>query len=169
MREDLHGDVKPRSFAAPRRITYQLEKFSDNIFDIKRHMVAHWEEMASRQDIRSFDVDWETYLVADRLGRLGLFTVRDSGRMIGYLVMLVRGDVHAKATRGAETAFYYVEKRAMRGLVERNLIRFARDWLLAQNVKFIRFHNRLTHSNEPILRNLGFVPEELIYILKVEK
>jgi hypothetical protein len=148
------------------RYTYQHEKFADNIFDIKRHAQAHWDEMASGKNFRVFGVDWETYLAADRLGRISLFTARDAGRMIGYLCMMMRSDLHAKTTLVAESAFYYVEQRPMRGLIERNMIRFARDWLLAHNIKFIKFRNQLSHPNDAILRNLGFVPSELLYILK---
>lgn len=148
------------------RFTYAIERLPDCRAEISMHVQAHWTEMASRSDIRTLSVDWEAYLAADRLGRVTLGTVRRDGRLIGYLGMVQRADFHSKGTVGAESAFYYVEHRPMRGLVERNLIRFVLEHLAQQGIKYIRFRNKVSHSNAPILKSLGFVPDEMSYVLK---
>jgi hypothetical protein len=149
-------------------ITYQVEAFSACVFEIVKHVSRHWEEVASRKDIRQLDVDWETYLQADRIGRITLGTARHGPdeRLIGYLMMMQRPDLNSKGTIAAESAVYYVEPRPMRGLIQRNLIRFMRDHLLAKGITYQRFRCKLSHSNDSILRNVGFEPDEMLYILK---
>lgn len=149
-----------------RSIVYQIEPFADCVFEIRQHVGAHWDEVASRKDIRELAPDWEAYLQMDRLGRITLGTARQAGRLTGYLVMVHRPDLNSKATMAAESAVYYVERRPMRGLVQRNLIRFVRDHLLAKGIQYQRFRNKLTNPNDAILRNCGFEPDEMLYILR---
>lgn len=149
-----------------RKIVYGIEPLTACIFEIKGLARVHWDEVASFQDVRKFSVDWELYLQIERMQRLVLATVRDQGRLIGYVAMVGRPDPHAKASIGAESAFYYVEKRPMRGLIQRNLIRFVVGYLRQKGVHFIRFRNKMDHSNAAILRNIGFEADEMLYILK---
>ena len=147
--------------------SYQIEAFSSCVFEIARHAKAHWDEFGARKDIRKLDVDWETYLRADRVGRIVLATVRtEAGRLIGYLAMAMHPDFHDRNALAAESVVYYVEKRPMRGLIQRNLIRFMRDHLLASGVKYQRISSEIAHGNNSILRNCGYEPTSVFYTLK---
>lgn len=146
--------------------SYAIERLPDCLNEINAHAGVHWIEMASRPDLRTLAVDWEAYLAADRVGRITLGTARRGGKLIGYLCMMHRTDLHSKSTIAAESAFYYVERRPMRGLVERNLIKFVVRQLTQRGIKYIRFRNKISHSNAPILEALGFVPDEISYILE---
>jgi hypothetical protein len=146
--------------------SYAIERLPDCLMEINAHASAHWAEVASRPDIRTLAVDWEAYLAADRAGRVTLGTARRGERLIGYLCMVHRTDLHSKSTVTAESAFYYVERRPMRGLVERNLIRFVLGYLTQRGIRYVRFRNKVSHSNAPILKSLGFVPDEISYVLQ---
>lgn len=148
------------------KLSYQIEPFAAAIPEIKQHVAAHWEEVASRKDLRTLDPDWDTYLAMDQLGRVTLGTVRQNGALVGYLMMVSRGDLNSRGTQGAESAVYYVAPRPMRGLVQRNLIRFVVAHLRSRGIEYIKFRNKLSADNSPILRNCGFVEDEMLWIFQ---
>jgi hypothetical protein len=147
-------------------LIYQVEPLAGCIEEVKKHAYAHWEEVASFKDSRPLDVEWESYLKFEQLGQLLLATARSDVALVGYVAMFVRSDLHSRGVFAAEAAFYYVEKRPMRGLVQRNLIRFVCRYLRERGVHFIRFRNKMAHSNSAILENIGFVADEALYVLK---
>lgn len=147
-------------------ITYQIESLTACLLELKAMAPEHWSFAATKTEGRTLDVNWDLYLHADKIGRMCFGTIREHGRLIGYLAMILHADVHAKATVIAESSFYYVEDRPMRGLLQRNLIRFVRDHLLEKGIVHQKFRNKMARSNAAILENLGFVADEVMYVLK---
>lgn len=147
-------------------ITYQIEPFAACLPEVKLLAPVHWDEVASHKDVRAFAPNWDLYLKIAEVGALVVATVRGPG-LVGYVAMYCRSDPHATGTLGAESAFYYVAKRPMRGLIQRNLIKFVCRHLQEKGVHYVKFRNKLAHSNAPILENLGFVADEMLYTLKL--
>ena len=146
-------------------ITYQLEPLSASIIEMLRMSKEHWEFAGSRTDIRKLNIDVDVYLTAARMGRLVIGTARDRGRLIGYLMMAIRNDIHATETMVAESAFYYVEERPIRGLILRRIIGLVLTELKRREIKFIKFHTRVHKSIGPMLELMGFRPDTVVYTL----
>ena len=149
----------------PIRTVYAIEPLPVCIDEIKGHAPDHWAEMASATAVRRFDVDWDLYLKAWHAGALLVGTARKRSRLIGYLAMLYRKDPHSQGTVGAEAAFYYIEPCPARGLIQRNLIRHVTAYLFSHGVEYVRIRSKLNQTNGPILRNLGFEPDETLFVL----
>jgi hypothetical protein len=81
------------------KTTFQKERYTEVIDDIKPLLVEHWRELATYQDIR-LDPEYEFYRKSDELGLLHIYTVREQylgqnhGDLIGYSIFFVRPSHH---------------------------------------------------------------------------
>lgn len=155
--------------AIPHALTFQVEPFAEGLMAGKIHANAHWREFGARQELRAFDMDYETYLAAERKGNLLAVAARRDGQIVGYLTFFIHRDIHAKGSMAAESGFYYTIPHPMRGLWLRSMIRCGVKELLSRGIEFIRFRHRLKQTAQPILENLGFELDELSYSLNVQK
>ena len=150
-------------------LTFSIERFSDRLIEARGLAEAHWQEFGNHQDIRNLEMDYDKYLAADRRGMLKTCVARRAGKIVGYLVMFVIVDAHAKSGFMAESAFYYTVPIPTRGFILRGMIRTMCRNLLDSGVRYIRFRHRLRQTARPILENLGFELDELSFSLNVDK
>jgi ribosomal protein S18 acetylase RimI-like enzyme len=67
-------------------ITYARETFDQAVNDVKDVLHQQWMEMALYKDSIPLDPDWNTYRHAFESGFMTIFTARDHGTLVGYII-----------------------------------------------------------------------------------
>ena len=62
--------------------------------DIKPLLEKHWLETEPNQETILLNPDWEQYALLDLARILHIFTARNEGILVGYLVMMVSKSIH---------------------------------------------------------------------------
>lgn len=143
--------------------TYQREIVSAVMNEIKPMLADHQAEIATWQDIPLMP-DYETYLKADALGIVRLFTARRD-KLIGYAVFFV-GSLHYKTTLQAHGDLIFVIPEYRGKLVGNHLLDYSIARLKAEGMKLIRQPVMHTLDFGPLLVRKGFRPTETIYELR---
>lgn len=143
-------------------IGYFIESIEDVLDEIKPLLHAHWEEIARYPDI-PLEPDWEQYKKAEAAQQLRIFTVRVTGRLVGYGVYFVTPGLHYKSSRQATQDILFLAKDYRRGGVGRDLIRFADSILAAQGVEVVYHHVKARHNFGPLLEREGYELVDLIF------
>ena len=75
-------------------ITYQKELLEDIKEELYPLLFEHYEEIAAYKDKIELAPDWEKYFNLEGSGILKIYTMRDSGKLVGYYICLVLPNLH---------------------------------------------------------------------------
>lgn len=70
-------------------ISYARETYDQCVDEVKELLPTHWREMALMQDEIPLDPNWEFYEGAFKLGMATIYTARDDGELIGYVIFFI--------------------------------------------------------------------------------
>lgn len=144
-------------------LSYQEEKLSDILEELKPLLIEHWEELANNKDVRPLDPDYPMYLAMNDMDILRIFTVRDDGKLIGYSIWIIANNLHYKTWKYAVSDIYYLDPD-VRGTGTSFLFFFKiEDWLKSLGVKSITVQDKLNHSHSIFFNKLGYTPIEQHY------
>lgn len=108
-------------------VTYQIEKLSNVLSEMKPLLQKHWEEVALHKDVIKLNPDYDEYQELEDAGVVRIATARDGEALIGYFITMSQPHLHYKdhiyavndilylseEYRGADTAvglFQFAEK-----------------------------------------------------------
>lgn len=120
-------DVAAPKFRELRGIYYQREVArglwaeGQALGEMHRDEISHWKDLAVSPDTA-------TYEAADAAGMLRCFTVRDSGRLVGYICFILRRHLHYDI-KHAHQDVLFLHPDYRRNSTGRRLIRFAEERL----------------------------------------
>ena len=136
-------------------ITYSKESVEQIKLEASELISSHWDEVAHDQSDRELDVDWDAFEALERHGQVHIITARNEGRLIGYVVAILRPHFHSKKTRSAYVDAIFLEKNSRKNNVGIRLIQMA-DTALGQLADFTYWHIKPEKNFAPILRRLGY-------------
>lgn len=144
-------------------ITFQREFITPQLWlDILPQIAAHWSELNPSSDI-PFNPDVRTYEECDAAGILRIFTARHEGRLVGYSIFYVRPGIHCRDVLMASHDALFVERSA-RGLTGARFIIWCDEQLRKEGVRTVSQNSRLDHDIGPMLKRLGYKPQEMVYV-----
>ena len=143
-------------------ITYQEEKYSDCISELKLIYPAHYEELAVEKSI-PLEPDYETYANIDKLGRITLITCRKDSELIGYIIFFVNTQMHYKSCIAAHEDIYYLKKEHRHGRIGIKLFQFAEEALKQKGVHRVIFGTKVYLDNSKLFEYLGYRFYEKLY------
>jgi GNAT superfamily N-acetyltransferase len=148
-------------------VTIQREPIHDLWVELWPLMVAHWDEIATWQDI-PLDPDTDAYEALDEAGMLRLYTVRDEHRLVGYAAYTVRTHLHYRQSKQAvqDVIFLLAEYRC--GRTGMRLIEHADAQLAAEGVQVVFQHVKTAHNFGPLLERLGYEHVENVYAKRLK-
>lgn len=144
-------------------ITYQVEKYSLVIEEMKELYEYHWEEIAGDKDIIKLKPNYKAYLNMDSLGILNLVTVRDGDKLVGYHLSMVYPHLHYTDSLTAFTDIFFLKKEYRKGRVGITLFKFMEKTLQERGVQKIYMGTKLSLDIGKLLERLGYTPIERLY------
>lgn len=144
-------------------ITYQEEYFEDVIDEIKPLLERHWEEIALNKDKIPLDPDYEAYRKLSDAGAIHYTTVRDDGKLIGYAIYFLIGNLHYSSLAIAESDIFWLAPEYRKGSVGIRLIKAAEKFLVELGVNHIINKVKLHYDVGSLFESLGYKPFERLY------
>ena len=148
-------DVTAPEYRALRGIYYQAERVSDLWDEVMPLLQAHWHEVAHYPDI-PLDPAMEEYDRMEAQGMIRCFTVRDCGRLVGYVAFFVRRNLHYQSSIQAMQDVLFLLPEYRRGMTGVRLIRHAERRLAAEGVNVVYHHAKRTNKVGELLERLGY-------------
>jgi GNAT superfamily N-acetyltransferase len=144
--------VKPASCGD---FTFSVEKMSD-IVDCMRHLHrAHWAETEGHRHGLDLNPDYDTFIRYERAGRYILFTLRDTGELVGNCAMYLDMSAHTKTLIATEDTLYLL-KKARRGRVASSFIAYCEAALKQIGVREICVTVKTVNKAGRFFRMLGY-------------
>lgn len=151
----------------PRRpeITYQVETLAASRAEALPLLEQHYDEIAQFKTVQRLDPDWETYEALERVGKLWVMTVRDSGMLVGYMVMVVNRALHYKTLLMATEDIHFLLPRYRKGLVGYRLLAKTKQAMAERGVHMVIMRTKASQSHGALFERLGGVLSDLVYAL----
>jgi L-amino acid N-acyltransferase YncA len=144
-------------------ITYQIEPWGTYYRDCQQLWIEHYDEIAVQKDRMEMKPDVASYKALEELGKLQIVVVRDDGRMVGYILSVIRPHLHyANVLCGFEDA-YFLSKTHRRGMIGVKLIREAVRHMQAVGVQKVFFMTKAALDMGSIFERLGFDKTDIVY------
>jgi len=158
---ELHP-LRPHSVpAAPE---FRWERFNTIAHELPPLFQEHWREASLEKD--PLDPDWDRYYSWDVSGMLRVLTIRDQGRLVGYLFLLLSPHVDSKQMLYAHAEKFWLDPVFRAGWTGIKLfkeaIRGATEWGAKELSVPVGLHV-MDGRLEKLLKRLGFRPVETIH------
>lgn len=144
-------------------ITFQEEKFSPLVPELKKLVMLHREEVGLYQDKFPLDVMWDFFSKLDEAGSLATITARKGGELVGYYIAFVQPHPHYQSTLFGINDVIFIHKEHRKGFVGIKLIKMAEKVLKEKGVKVMTIHFKTHLPFDPILERLGWDYAERLY------
>jgi GNAT superfamily N-acetyltransferase len=143
-------------------ITYARESFDVVLVDIQPLWLAHYEEIAWKQDKIKLEVDFDKYRKLEKGGVLRIYTAREDGVLIGYAFFILSQNLHYKSLKQAQNDICYVCPAKRGANVGKHLLRdFAETELRAEGVKVINLHIKTSYNWQKLAERWGYEHTEV--------
>lgn len=143
-------------------ITYQRESFAQAYPEAQPLIVRHWQEIDSFK-ASAVDVDEAVYEQADALGMFRCYTMRESGKLIGYATFFVRPSPHTKNAIHALHDTLYVAPEHRKGSLGIRFMDYCENQMRAEGVQLIYQHTTPENDYRPILERREYRLVEYVY------
>jgi hypothetical protein len=145
-------------------LSFQFEGWTAVADDIRDLCKIQYAEIALFRELTPLDPDWQLYFEWAKARRLKVFTVRDSGKLVGWHLSLVGPHPHYKTTLFGMQDLYYVlpEYRAMPTIGLR-LFGEMEDGMRQLGVKRLIGNTKVHVDKSPLFEHLGWQKTGLIY------
>jgi len=141
-------------------ITFQLESWAAFAADAQDLWQQHYAEIGDPTAVMA--LDHTLYAGFEAAGQLQVLTAREQGRMVGYVVMLVRTHPHYKMLCGFEDA-YFLTPSSRKGLTGFRMLKQSVEFAKARGVRKVFFHSKRAKDLQKLFINLGFVHSDELW------
>lgn len=142
---------------------FQQEFLATCADDAKELIKLHWQEIAINKDKIKLNPDWEAYNELEKNARLRVFTVRDSGKLVGYFVTILGVNLHYKDHIFAVNDVLYLHENWRKGTTGLKLIRFAEKCLKEDGISVLNINTKVHRPFDNLMEHLGFNLVERVY------
>ncbi len=151
-------------------IKYAAESYDQVIDEIKPILFAQHDKMS----VHGFDLDpdYNVYSAASKLGRLIVYTARDDGKLVGYIVNFVGKNHHYKTKGWATGDVIWLQPESRKPTVGNRLLEFMENDLRERTASVVEIAKREgTEDSEPLGRLLearGYVKVATLYAKRLQ-
>ena|ERR1019366_1167148 len=125
-------------------------------------ITADWNEVNADKDI-PFNLDLKTFIECEKLGVLRIFTARRDSELLGYSIFFVRHGVFCRDVLVASHVALFF-KPEDRGSLPVRFVEWCDEQLRAEGVRMVSQNSLVGHSMERVLKHLGYVPRETVFV-----
>lgn len=147
------------------RPSFQVEKWSDALPELRELFPLLWEEVALDKDKFVSECNEPLYANMENLNMLHLVTARtESGELAGYHVSFITPHMHYK-TAGAMafTDMYFIRPEFRIGGMGAKLIAFLEKSLRERGVVKAYLSHKVAHDRGGLFKALGWQPSDVVY------
>ena len=168
MREDLHGDVKPREFAPRPGVVFAVEKFAVAYADAVNLLHLHWDEVAPYKDLLLLNPDLLRYQQLEASGALHVVTARLDGLLIGYIVMIVSPHLHYRHVLIATDDIHFIHPEYRKGSLGSRLIISAEKLMKNLGAKIMVLRTKANNSHGLLFERMGYTALDITYSKRLD-
>ena len=141
----------------------QEDDFYEVIGEVDELFYKQWEEVADYKDKVNLNPDWSFYEQLYLAGKLGVYTIRHSGKLVGYFVVIAISHPHYKDHIFAHNDIVFIDPEYRKGLAGYFLIKYAEEDLRSRGVSVLMINVRVKKPFDAVLQRLGFNKVERQY------
>jgi len=144
---------------------YTVEKFEDNVEELKELSILHYDEVAPYDDIE-LKVNWNKLINVEKNGALRFYTVRVSGQLIGYGIYFVGYSIEYSLSLQASMSniFIHPDFRGQ-GL---DFISWCDEQLKEEGVQVVYHHVKVKKDYGKMLERLGYEKMNIDYSRRLD-
>ena len=145
-------------------ITYQQEFLEEiNKEELEELCKYHWKEIALYQDKVELNPDYEFYQQGSDSGNLRFFTVKDNGKLVGYMVFNVDFHLHYKDDLYAIADVLFLHPNYRKKLIGFEFINYCEKALKDANVSVVILNMKTSLPFDKLCESMGYDYVERIY------
>jgi len=157
-------ETKKVSKINPDDVYYQVETIDGFIDEFKETMVQmHYDELALDHSAVPLDPDYNKYYELENQGKLIIVTARIEGKLIGYFIAVIAGNIHYKSTLHANEDIYYLDPQYRGSLIGLGLFQYVETELKKLGVVKVVVGTKCHLDNSKLLNSLGYNFVEKIF------
>ena len=145
------------------KVEYNVETVGNIEAEILPILKEHWEEVAVNKDTIKLNPDFEVYKTLEGVGKLGLFTARVDGKLIGYFVVIADYNPHYKDHLFAANDVIYLVPEHRGSMVGSELMMYAENKLKEVGVDVLVVNTKTHVPFDSVLTRLGYTHIENTY------
>ena len=147
-------------------ITYAQERLASAMDDMREMVPAQYKHTGD--PTLPLDPNWQVYSALETRDAAALFIARNADRAVGYSTALLHPHMNSKQVLVGTISTYYVEECQIRGLIMRQLLRTACDWLTTRGAQRVYVETEYRHSAGTLLERMGFTPVKIGYMMPTD-
>lgn len=144
-------------------ITYKQEKLVDIKEELEPLLVLHYEEIAAYKDKVKLAPDWDRYFGLEEQGILHIYTVRDSGVLVGYYICMVVPNLHYSNDLYSVNDIVLIKPEYRSAKVGLGLFQFVEDEMRKLGVSVMTMHMKTKQPFDNLCIGLGWDYLERLY------
>jgi len=146
-------------------LTFQRETFAQVWPDAQPLLALHYEELTFGKERIRLAPDVGRYEALERDAGLLVFTARDDGRLVGYAAWFLVHHAHYRHDLFALNDVFYIDPARRDDVwLGFRFLRFIDAQLSGDSdISAVKWHVKAVRDFGPMLRRLGYVPEETIW------
>lgn len=138
----------------------------ENVMDIYEEMLplleAHFDEVGVYKEF-TLDPEWNTYSCLEDEEDLVCYTVRDNGKLVGYVVYIMHPSLHYKDETFAEMDVIYLDPNYRGGTTAAQLLMDAEDYCYNHGATMITMRMKVYLAFETLAKDLSYDKMEYVY------
>jgi len=146
-------------------LTAHIEPLMSQLDEIKQLIGKHYDELALNKDKVPLRPQWHEYVRKEQAGQIVYVTLRESGHLIGYIIMIVAPGLHYETCLTAHMDILFVDpdKRDGAGKGVFLMIDRLEKELRRRGVQRWFMGTKLHKDIGAIFKRRGFEPVEMTY------
>lgn len=145
-------------------ITVQLEKFRDNLDNLKGMFPLHYKQLAMDQDKVPLLPAYDIYLQQEDAGNLITMTVRRDGIFVGYFIGFITTELHYQSCLSCKMDIFFIHPDARGdGMPGLRLFRAVEKELRRRGVQRWFVGSKIKADAGALFKRMGFEPIEVYH------
>lgn len=144
-------------------IEYALEDFHKVKEEAQPLLELHWDEIAVHKDKIKLNPDWEKVEALSKEGKLGVYTVRDNGVLVGYFAVIADTSLHYRDHIFAHNDVIFIKKEYRNRKIGFGLIDFAERDLKRKGVSLLLVNTKVHQPFDELMLGMGYDLMERLY------
>ena len=145
-------------------LTFQVEKWSDALFELRPLFSLLFEDVGVDKDRFTAECDEAKYAALDAAGILHLVTARNGKELAGFFLMFITPNAHYKnAGLMAFTDMYYLKSEFRRGNSGLRLFSFMEKTLRELGVVKCYSSHKIHRDRSAMMKLLDWKPLDIVY------
>lgn len=144
-------------------ITFQVERLSDELENLKPVFPQHWEELALNKDKVPLDPQYDVYLQREALGQVMFICGRSVGEIVAYFVGFVAPGLHYKTCLTLQMDIFYVKPEFRGSMAGVKLFRFVEQEAKNRGVQRMFVGSKMHKDASWLFERLKYTEVEKFY------